>query len=652
MAYRVRPAEPAAAAAFDYLSDPSWRLARLGGFLAAAEDGSLALRVGDQLRTELTGIRRLQTEPAEKLGLAQEWLAGEGLLEHADAYLAMRAASYQRVEDFLTKGEWRIDDQVVGNGPRDPILPGDVPTLGYYAADFIEASCAIPDGARAGAPYLLTSSMWRFDLRWYSLQPDGVFRYRRGQLTRPQKWGKGPFLSSIICNEAVGPAVPMGWDEHGWPIAAPWPTPWIQVVAASEGQTDNVWLALLPMIQLGPLDELIPDALNTRIKLPNGGLIEPVTASALSRLGQRLTFGGHDETHSWTRLNGGQKLADTQRRNLGGMGGRSIETTNAWDPAEESVAQDTYENAPDDVLRDYTEPPPGSMANRVDRRRILKGAYGDVAQGVLSGEAGDVEGWVGLDRIDADVVELLARDPAQAERFFGNRIVALGDAYFDLDLFKAIARDGLNGRPGPPEMAPDDPYAGGFDGSRFDDSTGIILTHIPTGYQFLHDLWERPATLPVDAPWEVDVQEVDASMERAFDELNIIRFYADPYWWEGEVADWAGRWPKKVYPWWTNRDKAMAYCLKSWTTAMRAGETSHDGNPAFIRHVGNSRKRLTKIRDEQGALMSTIQKDRRGSKNKIDLAICGGVSWEATCDAKEKDRILRKRKRTGRAVHA
>ncbi len=638
MAYRVRPAEPTAAAVFDYLADPAWCLARLGGFLAAAEPGSVADPRGQEFHAELAEIRRINAEPAERLGLAQMWLAENDLREHADGFLAMRAGSAQRVEDFLERGSWRIEDQVAGDEPRGPILAGDVPTLGYYVGDFIEASCAIPDGPRLGTPYLLTTSMWRFVLRFYSLTPDGTFVFRRAQLVRPQKWGKGPFLAAIILDEAVGPALPMGWDEHGWPIAQAWPTPWIQVVAASEGQTDNVWLALLPMIQQGPLADILPDALNTRVKLPGGGQIEPVTSSALSRLGQRLSFAGHDEPHSWTALNGGVKLADTQRRNLAGMGGRSIETTNAWDPAEESVAQQTYENAPDDVLIDYPEPPPGSIQNRVDRRRVLKAVYGDVAAGVKSGESGEVEGWVGLDRIDAEIVELLTRDPSQAERFFFNRLVALGDAYFDLELFKSVAV------PAPLLIPRGDPIGSGFDGSRFDDATGLIHTHLPTGYQWVGGVWQRPPDLPADESWEVPADEVTQAIADANDTWTLARLYADPYYWESEVAAWAALYPKQVFPWWTNRDKAMAYALKAWTSAWRSDGYSHDGHPAFVQHVGNARKRPTKIRDEQGVLMSTIQKDRRGSRRKIDLAVCGAISWEAARDAIAKG-ALRKRSR-------
>lgn len=94
-------------------------------------------------------------------------------------------------------------------------------------------------------------------------------------------------------------------------------------------------------------------------------------------------------------------------------------TTNAWDPAEESVAQTTYEAAAEDVFKFYRNPDlalrdgqgrPLRYRNKAHRRRIHEYVY-------------DGSWWVDLDSIEAEAAELMERDPAQAERFFGNRIV-------------------------------------------------------------------------------------------------------------------------------------------------------------------------------------------------------------------------------------
>jgi hypothetical protein len=321
---------------------------------------------------------------------------------------------------------------------RGASYPGEFPTLGFAVADWIEEHCVVPDGDHMGEPYTLTDEMRIFLLHHYRVKdaasehsPRSAFFYRRSQLVRPQKWGKGPFSAALICAEAVGPTYFGGWDAEGDPVGRPWPTPLIQVTAASEDQTANVYAALTPMIEESPeLSQLIPDTGETRINLPNGGRIEPVTSQARSRLGQRVTFVVQDETGTWTKSNGGQLLADTQRRGLAGMGGRAIETTNAWDPSENSVAQQTFESRAVDVNRDFRQAPVSlSYTNKAERRRIHKAVYGD-------------SWWIDLDRIESEAAELVERDPAQAERFFGNRVVHGLGAWL-----KAGVWDGVYGEP-------------------------------------------------------------------------------------------------------------------------------------------------------------------------------------------------------------
>lgn len=320
---------------------------------------------------------------------------------------------------------------------RGPESPGEVPSLGALVGEWIEEYCVIPDGDHVGQPYRLTEEMWTFLLHHYRLResadqdrPSSAWFYRRSQLVRPQKWGKGPFSAALICAEAVGPVVFAGWDAAGEPVGRQWPTPLIQVTAASEDQTANVYAALTPMIEESPeLSLLVPDTGETRINLPGGGRIEPVTSQARSRLGQRVTFVVQDETGTWTRSNGGQNLADTQRRGLAGMGGRAVETTNAWDPAENSVAQQSYESSAKDIYRDFRSAPVGlSYGNKAERRRIHRHVYGD-------------SWWIDLDRIEAEAAELIERDPAQAERFFGNRIVQGLGAWLPDELWSSAVRE-------------------------------------------------------------------------------------------------------------------------------------------------------------------------------------------------------------------
>lgn len=510
---------------------------------------------------------------------------------------------------------------------RGPDVPGEFATLGYQVADWIEARCAIPDREFVGNPFLLTDEQLRFLLRFYRLIPEtGVFFHGRGgQLVRPQKWGKGPFSAAIICAEAAGPVKFDGWDAAGEPVGKPWATPVIQVTAVSEDQTDNVYSALLPMIELGALGGDVEDTGLGRINLPGGGGIKPVTASAISRLGQRITFAVQDQTESWTESNRGRKLADNQRRGLAGMGGRWLSTPNAWDPTEESVAQYTAEHEHDGVLHDDVTPPDSlSIRNKVQRRRALKVAYGDSVTGKRTGD-GQIEPWIDLDRIDAEIAALLPRDPAQAERWFLNRKHAAEAKAFDAGRWDQLE----NGEHFPEDGAL---IVIGVDGARYIDALAIVATEIHTGFQWPIGIWERPHGAAHD--YEHPFAEIDAAMVDAFETFDVWRVYIDPQYIDYLVEIWEGRWGgERIVTWLTNRLRPACWMIRNYTDAITSGDLSHIGDDLFTRHVKNSVRRKQGIYDDDRRQMHTIAKDRADSPNKIDGAMAGALAWECRGDA-------------------
>lgn len=532
----------------------------------------------------------------------------------------------------------------------EPDFTVGFPTL-FVAADWAQNHCVIPDGFRKGEPWWFADWQAWCLLNFYRLRPNArigqlatAFAFRRSQIVGPQKVGKAPYTAAHICVEGVGPALFAGWAEGGelWDcrdhgcgcgwvyeylpgegMGQRWPTPLIQVTATSEDQTDNIYAALRPMIDNGPLSALIPKTGEEFIRLPNDGRIDTVTSNALSRLGARVTFVPQDETGIWTKQNGMIKVAETQRRGLAGMGGRAEETTNGWDPTESSVAQRTAESKLKDIFRHHPLAP-AKLKYRVkaDRRKIHQHVY--------KGSP-----WVDLDAIEAESVELLQTDPAQAERFFGNRIVAGSDkAWPDPDVWKGLAKKGQTIEPGRLVTL-------GFDGSRRNDATALVATDIETGHQVVVGVWQRPEKLAEDAidNWEVPEADVTDAVKTAFATWDVWRLYADPPWWENTIDTWAGTYRDKddrdrVIRWWTNRPKAMAYALKAFTTGMTAGELSHDGDKLFAEHIGNAVRRSTRMRDpDTDEFLWTIGKDGPKSPNKIDIAMAACLSWEARGDA-------------------
>ncbi|MFD8336782.1 hypothetical protein ACFV42_29535 [Streptomyces solisilvae] len=181
---------------------------------------------------------------------------------------------------------------------------------------------------------------------WYAVDAHGAWLFRRGQVVMPKGAGKSPLAAALACCELAAETAFDGFDAAGEAVGRPHPSPRIQLAAVSQDQTDNTMSLVRAMLREGDAAHAIPglDIGLTRVRTRLGKL-EPVTASAAAREGQRLTSAILDEPHLWLPSNGGKKLAATIRRNLGKMNGRSLETTNTWVPGEDSVAEKTGEDA-------------------------------------------------------------------------------------------------------------------------------------------------------------------------------------------------------------------------------------------------------------------------------------------------------------------
>jgi len=524
--------------------------------------------------------------------------------------------------------------------------------------DWIERHCVVPDGFLLGKLFHLYDWQFTFVSAMYTVRGTveydsgrpvlgHAFRYQRGLMVGPQKLGKDPMGAAIICAEGAGPVLFAGWatkDEGyscrdhgcscGWeypyepgePMGMGWPTPLIQITAVSEDQTDNAYDALRPMIDLGPLHDLIPKTGEDFIRLPSGGRIETVTSSAPSRLGQRITHAKQGEAGLYTVRNGMTKVADTQYRNLAGMDGRATLDTNAWDPSQHSVAQREFElvekKQTDDIYIQYIEPPANlSYANKAERRKIHRIVYGPE---VRRENGGHIE----LDSIEAEAAKMVVNDPAQAARFFGNKRESGAGRAFDLEVWAARAAKASF-------VVPRGTLCTiGFDGSKRWDHSSMIGTVVETGYQWPIGIW-RPEDYPRH---EIPAELVTNVLAEAMDWLDVWRLYADPPYWEDTIAGWAGRWGDQVVlEWWTNRYKQMAYAYRSWKEAQATGAMSHCATTdklcaLFTNHVGNAYRLEIGSRDELGPLW-IVQKERDGSPEKVDSCPAAALSWEARNDA-------------------
>lgn len=487
-----------------------------------------------------------------------------------------------------------------------PAWPGQRCSLGYSLVELIETDLGLE----------LTKEQAHRIVAYYELDViSGRRTVRRAALRRPKGCGKSPEGGMLAYAELVGDVTFADWDDDGQPIGAPQVDPWVQLAAVSEDQTDNVMVWLFDTLAARPevCAERGVDLGRTRIYLKNRpGRIEPVTASAGSREGQRITFAVLDQTESWFPSNGGKRLADTIRRNAAKMNGWTLELQNAPEPGDRSVADDTAraaERAANGVLYDARAAP--IVEDLSDRHRLLDAlrvAYGEAVR------------WVDLERL-ADEIQDPATDPADARRYYLNQASPRSERAFDAERWEAL----LSAEPVPPGAL----IVLGFDGSRFDDATALVAVDVESGRTWLAGLWERPADLD---DWEVPEAEVTATVAEMFDDYQVWRLYADPAYWASAISAWAGRWgADKVIEWWTNRPRQIGHACRTLAQAIRSGELAHNGNDDLTRHLRNAVRRPVSARDDEGHPLWTIRK--QDPSRKIDAAMALVLAWEARGDA-------------------
>lgn len=474
-------------------------------------------------------------------------------------------------------------------------------SLGWATIDWIEEYLVAEDGE----PMRLTREQANFILAFYARNEHG-WVYRRAVLRRAKGWGKSPFIGAICLAELCGPPSELVG------------IPWVVVAGVSEAQSANTLDAIRAMAE-PRAEELGLDIGITRIYCPrNRGKLVPITANAATQEGARPTFAVMDEVHHWTATNGGKKLARVVRRNLAKVRGRSVVTTNAHDPSEDTVARDLFDahraqtegrTKRKDLLYDCLEAPGAvDLADEEQLKLALVCAYGDSY-------------WVDHDAL---ISEIYSPDtpPEDARRFYLNQIVAAADAWV-----KPWQWDNNHKR----DLAPlkraahgtwkrGDRVALGFDGGRTDDSSALVCVRISDGAAFLLGLWEKPEG-PQGNGWEVDHDKVREAVDEAFATLDVVAFFSDRAEWETDVDNWRDEYAERLKVKATGKH-AVAWDMRAHQADTTRGaeglwraiidcEVPHDGDERLARHVHNARRRV-------GRYGISFGKDGRESPRKVD----------------------------------
>jgi phage terminase large subunit-like protein len=511
------------------------------------------------------------------------------------------------------------------------------PTLGPQVCDWIEEHLVFGPGDLRGEPARIDEEKRALIYRMYELFPQGHAsagrrRFKRCAISLRKGSAKTEFAAWIAAAELhhAAPVRCTGWTKKGIPIGGPVTDPYIPLVAYTEEQSEDLaYGALRVILELSTVAGDFDIGLERILRLNGDGKAVGLATAPDARDGARTTFQHFDETHRFTL----SRLIRAHQTMLANIPKRfrsdawSLETTTAPEPGTGSVAETTMDYAkavaagtiPDSRLFFFHRE--ASDEHDISTPEGVRAAVIEAS--------GPVSEWSDIDSI----VEQW-RDPttdrAYFERVWLNRLVKSSSQAFPIEMWDSRATQANPVKPG-------DLITLGFDGGLFHDSTGLIATHVVSGYQWVAGVWEAPHSLERrPAEWQVPADEVDQIVKSMFSTYAVWRLYADPPYWQSWIAKWRGEFgDEKVIEWFTGRRRPMAAALESFDTAIKAGTISHDGDARLRRHIGNSRRDDQNgiLKDERGKPLWLIRKERSDSPHKIDLAMAAVLSWEARTDA-------------------
>ncbi|MFK0231225.1 hypothetical protein ACIQUL_36275 [Streptomyces sp. NPDC090303] len=500
--------------------------------------------------------------------------------------------------------------------------------MGYEVIRWCSKYIVQPDGDRAGESWKFTKEQLRFVLWFYAIKPDGTWRYSAGTLRRAKGWGKTPLLATLAIVEFIGPCRFSHFNAYGLPVAKAVALPTVQVGATAYEQTEQTMEFIRGCLSESPAEkEFNLDIGKAVIQFKTGkpGSIKPKATAGRTNEGNRPTFVLMDEVHHWVGSNGGPEFFQTLKRNVEKLrkaGSRWVTTTNAYNPNEDSVAQQIHES---DMVRmglwlyDCLEGiiEPDEMRDEEKVRQSLTEAYGDAS-------------WADIDGLTLTILYDRTTPDSTYLRFFCNRIAESSDGWMSKTEWDACVDDA-------DPILPGDQIALGFDGSIRGDATGLAGVRLRDAKVFVIGLWERPENAPDE--WEVDVLAVEAAVHKAFATYRVAWMYADPPYWQEAIGRWSiEHGDDTVFEYWTNKPTRMVQAVERFRTAVMVGDLKHPGDIRLTRHVLNAVTREV----PQGLL---ITKDSPRSKRKIDLAVCAVLAMEARADAIADGRMKLRRSR-------
>lgn len=525
-------------------------------------------------------------------------------------------------------------------------LPGGEPalTLGFEAATWASRWLVQPNGPRAGRPFRPTYDQFRFLLWWYAVDPDGQWLYQHGVRRLAKGSGKSPFAAVLALIEFCAPVRLARKDDRvpGGCVGRPVDMPWVQIAATAESQTANTMRMVRAFAPKGStvVASFGLDPGKTKYyKLPEGTL-EVITSSVTASEGAESSFVVADETEHWRPSNAGPELAATLEDNLAKSGARMLETSNAWVPGAESVAEaswDSWVAEQEGRLREdgsrtlydaRLAPPAADLADHESLNVALQSVYGDCDwKRPYDPETDEYRGPV-------DVRPIIKRiwsptsSPSESKRKYLNWPSVHEDAWCDPAAWRQLADPARR-------VGAGEEVALFFDGSKSRDATALVGCCVSDGHVFVPSTADGRPTIWEPAPAHdtddvVPVEDVDIALDHIFATHNVVGFFGDVKEWESFVKiEWPRRFGEQLNVWavpggkdpqriaWDMRGNVFEFTRAAELVDAEILEHgfTHDDNPVLARHVANCRRRPNRYGVSVG-------KESPSTPLKIDAAVC------------------------------
>ena len=478
-------------------------------------------------------------------------------------------------------------------------------TVGRNVTDFAATLLRASRGFKEGQPLEFTAwQSWLMD-RLFELDPTtGLMRYRRAVIGLPRKNGKSLLGTAIALEHLVyGPSGAQVYSA-----------------ASDRAQAKIVFGEARQQVLNNPALSRIIKVYRDALEIPSkGGVYRALSADAMRAHGLAPSLVVADELHAWPSSASNTRGDELWEALTQGSADRPeslvVGITTAGGHTDTLLGR-LYEHGKRVAAGETEDPQFGFWwweapqdADPTDPD-VWKKSNPNLAEGLL--DVGDFE---------AAIASAGSAGFAGFQRYRLNQWVRLAGEDFVSPHFWAEAKKETSIPLGATVTA-------GFDGSVSGDATGIVICDVETGTLKVHAVWEPDPTNP---EWTVDRADVNAAIQKLFENYNVKMLWADPSFYEPDVLEWSRQYRNRVerIPPTNHR---MAPLAQQFIADLVNKELGHDGDRRLERHVLNA------VATESGS----FKKEKKASPRKIDLLACSVLANGARHQIKDRNTTNRR----------